>query len=304
MLEFEFELELKYRIELFSSRTRTARRKLESFTALLKTKQFTFPTNLRQPAVHQVKFGIRRKASFMPTRKESSSPLDIYNMLGSYSTKHQNVYNFAVRPKMAKVRGRTSGMLPGGRLSPLMPTHVKIVPGSGWTLDSNAHYLLVDPEGFNKEKLRVDVNFTANHLTVTGERQVNDREHVYIEEDFPIPANSDVDKISGKFDGEFLYVTVPKVVAIVQENKVPEIVEEMEPETVEARKGPEIVEPNRLLGNARIFFSKETIRKWEEDNGILRSAKEVLSKNKGMVITAVVAFSLGMVVSRKFEKRV
>ncbi|KAL6583959.1 hypothetical protein OROMI_003248 [Orobanche minor] len=246
---------------------------------------------------------------------------------------------------MANVRGRTSRMLPGGRLSRLMPTHVKIVPGSGWTEDSNAHYLLVDLEGFNKEKVRVDVNFTANHLTITGERQVNDREHVYIEEDFPIPPNSDVDKISGKFDGEFLYVTVPKVVATVQENKVPEIVEVMEPETVEARKGPEIAEamepeiienqrvnadraaentlaknnnqksrnkyegtnaaePNRLLGNARIFFSKETIRKWEEDNGILRSAKEVLSKNKGMVITAVVAFSLGMLVSRKFEKRV
>ncbi|KAL6559483.1 hypothetical protein OROGR_004600 [Orobanche gracilis] len=226
-----------------------------------------------------------------------------------------------------------------------MPTHVKIVPGSGWTEDSNAHYLLVDLEGFNKENVRVDVNFTANHLTVTGERQVNELEHVYIEEAFTIPANSDVDKISAKFDGEFLYVIVPKVVAIVQENNVPEIVEVMEPETVEARKGPEIVEVtepeiienqrvnpdqaavntlarnnneksrnkydgtnaaerNRLLGNAWIFFSQETIRKWREDNGILRSAKEVLSKKKGMVITAVVAFSLGMLVSQKLEKRV
>ncbi|KAJ0959983.1 hypothetical protein J5N97_000239 [Dioscorea zingiberensis] len=89
----------------------------------------------------------------------------------------------------------------GERLSTLTPTRVKIVPGSGWTDDSNGHYLLVDLEGFNKEKVKLEVNTTAGHLTVTGERQVNEREHVYIEENFPIPANSGVDKITGKFDG-------------------------------------------------------------------------------------------------------
>ncbi|KAM5570681.1 inactive protein RESTRICTED TEV MOVEMENT 2-like [Rosa sericea] len=266
---------------------------------------------------------------------------------------------------MANVRGRTSGMHVGERLSPLTPTRVKIVPASGWTEDSNGHYLLVDLEGFNKEKVKLEVNTTTGHLTVTGERQVNEREHVYIEENFPIPANSDVDKITGKFDGEILYVTVPKIVAVVQENKEPEIVEaKQEPEIVEAKKEPEIVEatkepeivqpkkepeivqekkrpeiienqnveaapaaenthlrgpinndgkyrnkydgtndaqPNRLLGDARIYFSPENIRKWEEDKGILRSAMDLLSKNKGMVITAIVAFSLGMLVSQNFE---
>ncbi|PRQ16110.1 putative HSP20-like chaperone [Rosa chinensis] len=265
---------------------------------------------------------------------------------------------------MANVRGRTSGMHRGERLSTFTPTRVKIVPGSGWTEDSNGHYLLVDLEGFNKEKVKLEVNTTEGHLTVTGERQVNVREHVYIEENFPIPANSDVDKITGKFDGEILYVTVPKVVAVVQENKEPEIVEAKEPEIIVAKKEPEMVEakmepeivqpkkepeivqekqrpeiienqkveavqaaenthlrapknndgkyrdkydgtndaqPNRLLGNARIYFSPENIRKWEEDKGILRSAMEVLSKNKGMVITAIVAFSLGMLISQKFK---
>ncbi|XP_050377362.1 inactive protein RESTRICTED TEV MOVEMENT 2-like [Argentina anserina] len=267
---------------------------------------------------------------------------------------------------MANARGRISGMLMGERTSPLTPTRVKIVPGSGWTEDSNGHHLVVDLEGFNKEKVKLEMNITARQLTVTGERQVNETEHVYIEENFPIPANSDVDKITGKFDGEILYVTVPKVVAVVQETKEPEIVEAVkEPEIVETRKEPEIVqpkkepeivqpkkepeilrekkkpeilenqkvkgdasaknthprapkhnnvkytnknngtndaEPNRLLANARIFFSPENIKKWEKDNGILRSAVEVLSKNKGIVITAIVAFSLGMLVSHKFER--
>ncbi|KAL6183145.1 hypothetical protein ACLB2K_044556 [Fragaria x ananassa] len=240
---------------------------------------------------------------------------------------------------MANVRGRTAGMLMGEKVSPMTPTRVKIVPGSGWTEDSNGHYLLVDLEGFNKEKVRLEVNTTAGHLTITGERQVNEREHDYIDENFPLPANSDVNKITGKFDGEILYVTVPKVVAVAEAVKEPEIAEAVkEPEIVEARKEPQIVEPkkepqivqerkkpeitenhkieaapaaeytnkydaepNRLLGNAWIFFSAENIKKWEEDNGILRSAREVLSKNKGIVITAIVAFSLGMLVSHKFE---
>lgn len=107
---------------------------------------------------------------------------------------------------------------------------------------------------------------------------------------------------------------------IVQERKKPEITENQTIEAAPAAEhthpraprynnvkytnkynGTNDAEPNRLLGNARIFFSAENIKKWEEDNGILRSAREVLRKNKGIVITAIVAFSLGMLVSHKFE---
>lgn len=192
--------------------------------------------------------------------------------------------------------------------------------------------------GFKKDKVKLEVNTTTGHITVTGETQVNANEFKYFEENFTIPANSDVDKITGQFDGEILYVTVPKVVAVVQEKKEPEIVQEKkEAEIVQEKKEAEIeqnqniegaaaaenthlrapnnndgkythkddgkndAESNKLLGNARIFFSPENIRKWEDDNGILRSAMEVLNKNKGIVITAIVAFSLGMLVTRKFE---
>lgn len=184
--------------------------------------------------------------------------------------------------------------------------------------------------------MKLEVNTATGHLTVTGETQVNENEFKYFEENFTIPANSDVDKITGQFDdGEILYVTVPKVVAVVQEKKEPEIVQEKKEAEIEQNQniegegaaaaenthlrapnnndgkythkddgkddGKNDAESNKLLGNARIFFSPENIRKWEDDNGILRSAMEVLNKNKGIVITAIVAFSLGMLVSRKFE---
>ena len=52
-------------------------------------------------------------------------------------------------------------------------------------------------------------------------------------------------------------------------------------------------------------FSQENVRGWErEPSNYLRSAMEMLSKNKGIVVTAMVAFSLGIFVSRKFESDV
>lgn len=53
-----------------------------------------------------------------------------------------------------------------------------------WYLHSHFISALKCVLGFNKEKVRLEVNTTAEHLTVTGERQVNEREHVYIDEIF------------------------------------------------------------------------------------------------------------------------
>ncbi|KAG2407707.1 uncharacterized protein HKW66_Vig0025290 [Vigna angularis] len=50
-------------------------------------------------------------------------------------------------------------------------------------------------------------------------------------------------------------------------------------------------------------FPEQVIRKWEEES-MLRGAVDVLRENKGIVVTAVVAFSLGFLVYRKFNSSV
>ncbi|VVA17054.1 PREDICTED: inactive RESTRICTED TEV [Prunus dulcis] len=231
---------------------------------------------------------------------------------------------------MAQVRGSsTRGM--GERSSSSTRLHQKILPSSGWTEDSNGHYLLVDLPDFKKEEVKLVVNVSAGHLTVSGQRQVNEKKSEYFEQNFTIPPNSDVDKITGKFDGEILYVTVPKVAAVVEEKKEAE--PEIENQNVDETAATEPAKPEnknvegaaaenihltrpkndgqhsnkddgaskKLSGiNDRIFFSLENIRKWDKhEDGILKTAMEMLSKNKGTVITAVVAFSLGVLVSRQ-----
>ncbi|KAM0979738.1 hypothetical protein ACFX13_015822 [Malus domestica] len=229
---------------------------------------------------------------------------------------------------MANIRGSMSAL--EERLRPSTPTRMreKIVPSSDWTEDSNCHYLLVDLPDFKKEEVRVEVNISTGHITISGKRQVNERISQYFEQIITLPQHSDVDKITGKFDGEILYVTVPKVAAAVEEQKKePEIENEnvqgsiaaaTEPpqvgknETVEGLRpkdegvhskkadGTKYGEIKKLLGNEHIFFSPENIKKWEEKGGnIVRNAMEMLSKNKGLVVTAVVAFSLGMLVNRR-----
>ncbi|CAJ1944034.1 unnamed protein product [Sphenostylis stenocarpa] len=47
-------------------------------------------------------------------------------------------------------------------------------------------------------------------------------------------------------------------------------------------------------------FPEQVIRKWEQES-MLRGAVEVLRKNKGIVVTAVIAFSLGLFVSQKLN---
>ncbi|XP_008239835.1 PREDICTED: inactive protein RESTRICTED TEV MOVEMENT 2-like [Prunus mume] len=232
---------------------------------------------------------------------------------------------------MAQVRGSsTRGM--GERSSSSTRLHEKILPSSGWTEDSNGHYLLVDLPDFKKEEVKLVVNVSAGYITVSGQRQVNKKNSEYFEQNFSIPPNSDVDKITGKFDAGILYVTVPKVAAVVEEKKEaePEIIENQNVEETAATEPAQPENKNvegaaaenihltrpkndgqhsnkddgaskKLSGNNdRIFFSLENIRKWEEhEDGILKTAMEMLSKNKGIVITAVVAFSLGVLVSRQ-----
>lgn len=167
-------------------------------------------------------------------------------------------------------------------------------------------------------KLQVDSN---GHIIVKGERQASEQKRVHFHLTFPVPVDSNTEKLAGKFDCGILYVTIPK--QITQENKESET-EKAENSHVNERaeenhdshetnadsegrdhtqhaSHTEQAEVRNENENEHIReFSEQAIRKWEQEP-ILRSAVEVLKNNKGIVITAVIAFSLGLYISRKFQ---
>ncbi|VVA17053.1 PREDICTED: inactive RESTRICTED TEV MOVEMENT [Prunus dulcis] len=221
----------------------------------------------------------------------------------------------------------------------------KVVPFSEWMEDSKGHYLLLQLPNFKKGEVNVEVNDSAGHVTISGERQVNKEnesgsseeeeeeedefesfdeeesesdqssedemyfveiknEFEYFEEKFSIPPNSDANMITAKLEGETLYIIIPKIGATENDTQYTNV------QGLLLRPENDGHYSNILLGNGHVLFSLENIRKWDEhEDGVLRMAMEMLSKQKRMVLTAataaaVVAFSLGMLVSHQtFQSR-
>lgn len=202
---------------------------------------------------------------------------------------------------------------------------------------------------FKKEELKLQVN-CCGRIIIRGERQPNEGKRVHFHLTFRVPVDSDIDKVTGKFDGGILYVTVPKRTAQEQHKEIK--TEKVENGKVERAEENERQEPNadnegrhrsqhdshgkmedirndnahtgesnadnegrdrsrhdshremeeirNENGHTR-EFSEGLIRKWEHEP-MLRSAVEVLWKNKGLLLTTVVAFSLGLLLSSKFSR--
>ncbi|XVF50175.1 hypothetical protein PTKIN_Ptkin04bG0074600 [Pterospermum kingtungense] len=200
----------------------------------------------------------------------------------------------------------------------------KFVPGSDWTQDAKGNYLFVDLPGFKKEQLKLELA-SSGHITISGERVVNGNESMYFEQTFQLPENSDMDNISGKFDGDFLHVTVPRK-SVAGENKQQQSGNENYANNIGVPEAPNNHGQNQSKheeghGHQQLCddeakgemvnketcrvasFPKEMIRKWEQEDGPLELAMKFLKNNKGVVLSVVIAISIGILVFRKFESR-
>ncbi|KAJ0048275.1 hypothetical protein Pint_15259 [Pistacia integerrima] len=229
---------------------------------------------------------------------------------------------------MAYVGGRR---WPGERSYSHKPIIQDFVPSSTWNEDANGHYLRMDLPDFQKEQVKLHAD-TSGSIMVSGERLTNDKSRIIrFEQTFKLPPNSDIDQITGKFDCETLYVTVPKLVEADKQQEVPEretenissssnITEEIKEESshhhhhkdenvnrghaeVHGKEEHERQSDKKQMCSSRVdSFNKEDVEKWAKQPSQLDWAMKILRKNKGIVVTAVIAFSLGVYVSRKFGR--
>ncbi|KAI3440624.1 SHSP domain-containing protein, partial [Psidium guajava] len=170
-------------------------------------------------------------------------------------------------------------------------------PSSGWVEDSNCHYLLVDLPDFKKDDVKIQTD-SVDHVTVSGEKMVKDNKYIYFEETFKVPENSDIQKTSGRIEDGILTVTVPKraTTAVEKEETVHHERDLNKGSHHEAHKPPESEATGRKpSGECR--YSDEIIEKWGEERSIFRSAKKMINRNRGFLITAALAFALGVWVS-------
>ncbi|KAL8217579.1 hypothetical protein R6Q57_020952 [Mikania cordata] len=215
-------------------------------------------------------------------------------------------------------------------------------PPSAWTEDSTCHYLLVDLPGFKRQELKLQVE-NRTHILVSGERQVRENKYKRFEKSYELPKDADIEKITGKLDGEILYISVPKKVEEHKEIKNGSNLEpasssneddndkksetdesddeqqhtEIKHDIVPAPAQAPLSDENEYGKNSSAYENdykdgeNDLDRKkhssgfddnWGQDAELfLRLAMEKLRKNKGVVVTAIFAFSLGVLVTQKFQ---
>ncbi|XP_021286979.1 inactive protein RESTRICTED TEV MOVEMENT 2-like [Herrania umbratica] len=203
------------------------------------------------------------------------------------------------------------------------PSHIadKFVPPSFWTEDAKGSYLLdIDLPGFKHEEVRIELP-SAGHIKIEGERIVNENKCIYIDQTFPLPENSDLDNIVGKFEGERLYITVPKILAAEQDEdedsrendeNTNSTAEEANSNDENQRKHEQshgAIHPHDSNKKGKrneacrvASFPKEIVKKWNKEDNPLQMAIKCLKRNKGVVLSIVISFSLGVWVSQLFIK--
>ncbi|XP_042501268.1 protein RESTRICTED TEV MOVEMENT 2-like [Macadamia integrifolia] len=117
-------------------------------------------------------------------------------------------------------------------------------PIADWTSDSNSHVLHVHLPGIKKEELKVEVD-NNGRLAISGERQLSENKYKRSKQIYSLPIDSDIDKISGKFDGGILFVIIPKKENVIKEEPEEElpiadgIAEEQKQDTSRTEEKPE-----------------------------------------------------------------
>ncbi|KAL5747393.1 hypothetical protein ACOSP7_024392 [Xanthoceras sorbifolium] len=215
------------------------------------------------------------------------------------------------RRSLTTTRNRGTGTF-GERPLSHNPIVQDFVPSSGWTEDYNGYYLRVHLPDFKKEEVKFQVD-TNGVVTISGERLTSDNIYrLRFQQTLKVPPVSDINRITGKFDRGILDVTVPRLThgqlleqemekettnSIVQEHN-----KQHQTRNRSDGEGSHVGKEEKKEKNSRVDdFPEEVIKKWEKEQqpaSLLIRSMRLLKENKPIVFTALLAFSLGVLVSR------
>ncbi|KAK4437097.1 class I heat shock protein 1 [Sesamum alatum] len=177
-----------------------------------------------------------------------------------------------------------------------------LVPSSCWTEDADCHCLLIDLPGFKKEEVRVRA-VGDGYVVVSGEREMNDNKVIRFEQSFKVPADSNIEETDASFEDGIFYLTVPK------KKDVPSVGEgnqnDVSDDSDNVNGGNNNARDQKHQGTSQQeeedeeeeeFHDAELADEWN-DSSLLEKLSKKLNENRTVVLTAVLAFSLGFLVS-------
>ncbi|XP_022715703.1 15.4 kDa class V heat shock protein-like [Durio zibethinus] len=182
-------------------------------------------------------------------------------------------------------------------------TAEEFIPHSNWSEDLMGHYLSVHLPGFKNEEVMVALA-CPGYVTISGERKVNDDRCIYFGQALQLPENLDMNKIGQNFEDEILCLTFPKRVEENNENDNPATEENAQEELIN--------DENQIKHDGHGEAENEEQSKKTDGDHVVSVHKEIRTKGSklerginllknNMILAVVLAFALGVFVSRRFE---
>ncbi|TYG92495.1 hypothetical protein ES288_A11G036300v1 [Gossypium darwinii] len=199
-----------------------------------------------------------------------------------------------------------------GSWSERWPSHTaeRVFPSWGdWTLDSDGIYSLdIDLSGFKQHEVKIWPDSDGS-IRLEAETIVDESKCKYIDQTIQLPENSDIVNLYGRFRGQVLTITVPKKVKAddhssqEDDHKGEDEAEgEDENERDDIKENRTKPEPENKKSDSDQdcrSLPKEDIKKPPEGKeSVLAIVMKCLERNKVIVVSNAISFSMGMWVSK------
>ncbi|TYH99010.1 hypothetical protein ES332_A11G037500v1 [Gossypium tomentosum] len=199
-----------------------------------------------------------------------------------------------------------------GSWSERWPSHTaeRVFPSWGdWTLDSDGIYSLdIDLPGFKQHEVKIWPDSDGS-IRLEAETIVDESKCKYIDQTIQLPEDSDIVNLYGRFRGQVLTITVPKKVKAddhssqEDDHKGEDEAEgEDENERDDIKENRTKPEPENKKSDSDQYcrsLPKEDIKKPPEGKeSVLAIVMKCLERNKVIVVSNAISFSMGMWVSK------
>lgn len=159
-----------------------------------------------------------------------------------------------------------------------------------------------DVQGFKKEEVRIRAD-NQGHVIVSGERQANDTKILHFEQSYIVPEGCNIQGTSAILEDDTYYVIIPKKMASNSNSNSISTLTSVQAGDQVQDKMPDGADNanNSPQGITKTDDEEDPHRASSGDDSFLEKLSKKLKRKRCLVLTALLAFSLGVVVSHRYN---